>query len=38
MAALLAIAVALASVGCVGRLSRNDDEVRPDSDHPSAGQ
>ncbi len=36
-----AIAIGLfasvAAGGCVGKLGRNDDYVRPDSDHPSAG-
>jgi hypothetical protein len=38
IAAAVAIGVfaTLAGGGCVGRLGRNDDYVRPDSEHPSA--
>jgi hypothetical protein len=34
----IGLLVVLAATGCVGRLGRNDDDVKPDSDHPSANQ
>ncbi len=39
MGAAVAIGLfaSIAGGGCVGKLGRNDDEVRPDSEHPSAG-
>jgi len=36
LAAVLAVLVAGSATGCVGRLGRNDDDVTPESDRPSA--
>jgi hypothetical protein len=33
---VVALGVVLSATGCVGRLGRNDDDVTPESDHPSA--